>query len=53
MNECWKMHEEALDRTLWRRRFGRGYGLFERQTMEWMHTLYKMQTGGLRVENPC
>jgi hypothetical protein len=23
---CWKLKEEALDRTLWRTRFGRGYG---------------------------
>jgi hypothetical protein len=22
----WKLKEEALDRTLWRTRFGRGYG---------------------------
>ena len=23
---CWKLKEEASDRTLWRTRFGRGYG---------------------------
>jgi hypothetical protein len=23
---CWKLKEEALDRTVWRIRFGRGYG---------------------------
>jgi hypothetical protein len=23
---CWKLKEETLDRTLWRTRFGRGYG---------------------------
>jgi hypothetical protein len=30
----WKFKEEALDRTLWRTRFGRGYGLAVRQTTE-------------------
>jgi hypothetical protein len=28
----WKLNEEALDRTLWRTRFGRGYGPVVRQT---------------------
>jgi hypothetical protein len=28
----WKLKEEALDRTLWRTRFGRGYGPVVRQT---------------------
>jgi hypothetical protein len=32
----WKLKEEALDRTLWRTRFGRGYGPVVRQTAEWM-----------------
>jgi hypothetical protein len=32
----WKLKEEALDRTLWRTRFGRGYGPVVRQTTEWM-----------------
>jgi hypothetical protein len=27
----WKLKEEALDRTLWRTRFGRGYGPVFRQ----------------------
>jgi hypothetical protein len=31
-----KFKEEALDRTLWRTRFGRGYGPVVRQTTEWM-----------------
>jgi hypothetical protein len=26
MRRYWKLKEEALDRTLWRTRFGRGYG---------------------------
>jgi hypothetical protein len=30
----WKLKEEALDRTLWRTRFGRGYGRVVRQTTE-------------------
>jgi hypothetical protein len=30
MTRYWKLKEEAQDRTLWRTRFGRGYG----QTME-------------------
>jgi hypothetical protein len=30
----WKLKEEALDRTLWRTRFGRGYGPIVRQTTE-------------------
>jgi hypothetical protein len=34
---CCKLKEEALDRTLWRTRFGRGYGPVVRQTAEWMN----------------
>jgi hypothetical protein len=30
----WKLKEEALDRTLWRTRFGRGYGPDVRQTAQ-------------------
>jgi hypothetical protein len=30
----WKLKEEALDRTLWRTRFGRVYGPVVRQTAE-------------------
>jgi hypothetical protein len=30
----WKLKEEALDRTVWRTRFGRGYGSVVRQTTE-------------------
>jgi hypothetical protein len=30
----WKLKEEPLDRTLWRTRFGRGYGPVVRQTAE-------------------
>jgi hypothetical protein len=31
------LKEEALDRTQWRTRFGRGYGPVVRQTTEWMN----------------
>jgi hypothetical protein len=30
----WKLIEEALDRAMWRTRFGRGYGPVVRQTRE-------------------
>ena len=30
----WKLKEEALDRSLWRTRFGRSYGTVVRQTTE-------------------
>jgi hypothetical protein len=30
----WKLKQEALDRTLWRTRFGRGNGPVVRQTTE-------------------
>jgi hypothetical protein len=32
--ECWKLKEEALDRTVWKIHFGRGYGSVVRQTTE-------------------
>ena len=32
----WKLEEEALDRTLWGGRFGRGYWSAVRRTTEWM-----------------
>jgi hypothetical protein len=31
---CWKLKEEALDRTLWEINFGRGNGPVVRQTTE-------------------
>jgi hypothetical protein len=34
MTGYWKYKEEALDRTLWRTRFGRGYGPIVRRTFE-------------------
>ena len=33
------LKEEALDRTMWRARFGRGFGPVVRQTAEWMNKL--------------
>jgi hypothetical protein len=42
----WKLKEEALDRTLWRIRFGRGYGPVVRQTTESMNTVIS----GIRYE---
>jgi hypothetical protein len=33
----WKLKEEALDRTVWRTRFGRGFGPVVRQTTELMN----------------
>jgi hypothetical protein len=30
------LKEEALDRTMWRVRFGRGFGPVVRQTAKWM-----------------
>jgi hypothetical protein len=34
MRTYWKLKEEALDRTLWKTHFGRGYGPVIRQTTE-------------------
>jgi len=39
------MKEEALDRTLWRTRFGGGYGPFVRQTAEWLSQRYITRKG--------
>jgi hypothetical protein len=35
---CSHLKEEALDRTIWRNRFGRGVGPVARQNTEWMNT---------------
>jgi hypothetical protein len=32
----WKLKEETIDCTLWRTRFGRGYGPVVGQSTEWM-----------------
>jgi hypothetical protein len=37
MRGYWKLKEEALDHTVWRTCFGRGYGPVVRQTTEWMN----------------
>ena len=34
------LKEEALDRTMWRARFGRGFGPVVRQTTKWMMNIY-------------
>ena len=34
------LKEEALDRTVWRARFGRGFGPVVRQNTEWMNELW-------------
>jgi hypothetical protein len=34
---CWELKQEAVDRSLWRTRFGRGYGPVIRQTRECMN----------------
>jgi hypothetical protein len=41
------LEEEALDRTMWRARFGRGFGPVVRQTTKWMNTAlnFKRQFG--------
>jgi len=35
------LKEEALDRTMWRACFGRGFGPVVRQTTKWMNTRHK------------
>jgi len=37
MTEYWKLKEGALDHTLWRTCFGRGYGPVIGQITEWMN----------------
>jgi hypothetical protein len=39
--EEWRLEEEALDRTLWIIRFGRGYRPVERQATEWLNEWMK------------
>jgi len=46
---CWKLTEEALNYTLWRTRFGRGYGPVIRQTTKWMTEWMKSWKGGWLV----
>jgi len=37
------LKEEALDRTIWRARFGRGFGPVVRQTTKWMNKMRPIQ----------
>jgi hypothetical protein len=39
------LKEEALDRTVWRAGFGRGFGPVVRQTVEWWWKTLKQGTG--------
>jgi hypothetical protein len=39
----WELKKEALDRTLWRTRFGRGYGPVVRLTAYWWHVPILME----------
>jgi len=41
------LKEEALDRTVWRTGFGRGFGPVVRQTAEWMNTVQDSLSGKL------
>jgi hypothetical protein len=42
------LKEEALDRTMWRARFGRGFGPVVRQTAKWM----KVCVGAYLLRHP-
>jgi hypothetical protein len=37
MRGYWSLKDDALDRTLWKPLFGRGYGIVLRQIAEWMN----------------
>ena len=41
------LKEEALDRTMWRARFGRGFGPVVRQTTELMNSYHSKHTANL------
>jgi hypothetical protein len=45
--EYWKLKEEALDRTLWRTRFGKGYGPVIIYTAELINRIIK------EIDKPC
>ena len=48
------LKEEALDRTMWRARFGRGFGPVVRQTTKWMNKMenFKLdKDGGKTYQN--
>ena len=44
------MKEEALDRAMWRNRFGGGFGPVVRQNTEWMNESNFMKIRPVRVE---
>jgi len=43
------LKEEALDRTMWRHRFGGGFGPVVRQNTEWMNDESELLTGLLNL----
>jgi len=45
------LKEEALDLTLWRTGFGRGYGPVVRQTSEWISDVYNVSFGISRIKH--
>jgi len=45
------LKEEALGRTMWRARFGRGFGPVLRQTTEWMNDKKRRQSFGKNCSN--
>jgi hypothetical protein len=49
----WKLKEEALDRTQWRTRFGRGYAPVVRQTAERMNDIPTSRAYRQRSVNIC
>jgi len=48
MGEYWKLKEEALDRTVWRTGFGRGYGPVVRE-----HVMNELTSWCLGMEMHC
>jgi hypothetical protein len=49
----WKLKEEALDRTVWRTRFGSGYRPGVRQTAGWMDTRLRHQSTCFLLRQNC
>ena len=49
---CWKLKEEALDRTVWRTGFVRGYGRFVRQTRVHVNGCVGLTYIGVRSSPP-
>jgi len=45
------LKEEVLDRTMWRNRFGVGFGPVVRQNTEWMNDLFSLTDKYLKNED--